>query len=408
LATIREMSARRERRPPSLRRSTSAVYRRRRLVALALVIALIAAIVLGARGGGGGSLSVRDVVRAQREAQPVRFTIEASGDLLIHSLVWERALALGGGQYDFAPLFRAIEPYVAGADLALCHVETPMTPAPPASYPIFNTPPELARGIKATGFDACDTASNHSLDQTQTGIDETGKALDRVGVEHTGSFPSPAAQRKPVIVNVHGVEVALLAYTTDTNGIPAPHPWSVNIASRRRVLADARRAQRMGAEAVIVNLHWGGEIVPEYQSQPSSGQLDLVSKLTASGLITAIVGQGPHAVQPIERINDKFVVFSEGNLISNQSPEAGLPASSQDGMIALLDCVAKSGKVEVRGVRYVPVFVNHPDYEVLPIGDALKGGQGDPTLLRDSYQRTVSVVGRGAKIEPVPPKLPGG
>jgi poly-gamma-glutamate capsule biosynthesis protein CapA/YwtB (metallophosphatase superfamily) len=377
-------------------------------VALALVIALIVAVVLGARGGGGGSLSVRDVLRAQREAQPVRFTIEASGDLLIHSPVWERALALGGGNYDFAPLFDAIEPYVAGADLALCHIETPMTPAPPASYPIFNTPPELARGIKATGFDACTTASNHSLDQAQTGIDETAKALDRVGVEHTGSFPSPAAQRKPVIVDVHGVQIALLAYTTDTNGIPAPQRWSVNIASRGRVLADARRAQRKGAEAVIVNLHWGGEIVPEYQSQPSSGQLDLVKKLTASGLITAIVGQGPHAVQPIERINDKFVVFSEGNLVSNQSPEAGLPASSQDGLIALLDCVAKSGKVEVRGVRYVPVFVNHPDYEVLPIGDALKGGQGDPTLLRGSYQRTVSVVGRGKRIEPVPPKLPKG
>jgi hypothetical protein len=399
------MSARRESRPPSRRHSTPAVYRRRRLAALALVIVLIAAVVVGARSG---SLSPQDVVRAQREAQPVRFTIEASGDLLIHSPVWERALALGGGHYDFAPLFRAIEPYVAGADLALCHVETPMTPAPPASYPIFNTPPELAQGIKATGFDVCDTASNHSLDQSQTGVADTGKALDRVGVEHTGSFASAAAQRKPVIVDVHGVEVALLAYTTDTNGIPAPHPWSVNIASRGRVLADARRAQRMGAEAVIVNLHWGGEIVPEYQSQPSSGQLDLVKKLTASGLITAIVGQGPHAVQPIDRINDRFVVFSEGNLISNQSPEAGLPASSQDGLIALLDCVAKSGKVEVRGVRYVPVFVNHPDYEVLPIGDALKGGQGDPTLLRGSYQRTVSVVGRGKEIEPVPPKLPGG
>ena len=82
-------------------------------------------------------------------------------------------------------------------------------------------------------------------------------------------------------------------------------------------------------------------------------------------------------------MNGKFVVFSEGNLISNQSPLAGLPASSQDGLIALLDCVAKSGEVEVRRVRYVPVFVNHPDYRVLPVGDALRGGEGDPTLLRE-------------------------
>ena len=374
------------------------------MAALALVVAVVVAV----RGGGGGGLSVQEVVRAQREAQPVRFTIVASGDLLIHSLVWERALALGGDDYDFAPLFEEIRPYVAGADLALCHVETPMTPAPPASYPIFNAPPELARGIKATGWDACDTASNHSLDQAQTGIDETGRALDRTGVEHTGSFPSAAAQRKPLIVDVQGVRVALLAYTTDTNGIPLPNPWSVNIASRERVLADARRARRMGAEAVIVNLHWGGEIVPEYQPEPSSGQLELVKRLTASRLVTAIVGQGPHAVQPIERVNGKFVVFSEGNLISNQSPLAGLPASSQDGLIALLDCVAKSGEVRVRRVRYVPVFVNHPDYRVLPVGDALRGGEGDPTLLRDSYERTVSVAGRGNGIEPVPRRLPTG
>jgi hypothetical protein len=62
----------------------------------------------------------------------------------------------------------------------------------------------------------------------------------------------------------------------------------------------------------------------------------------------------------------------------------------------------------VQGVTYVPVFVNHPDYEVLPIGDALRKGEGDATQLRDSYQRTVSVVGRSKEIQPVPGKLPSG
>jgi hypothetical protein len=54
------------------------------------------------------------------------------------------------------------------------------------------------------------------------------------------------------------------------------------------------------------------------------------------------------------------------------------------------------------------VFVNHPDYVVLPIGDALRKGEGDATQLRDSYQRTVTVVGKSKRIQPVPPKLPGG
>ena len=62
----------------------------------------------------------------------------------------------------------------------------------------------------------------------------------------------------------------------------------------------------------------------------------LVAKLTDSDAVSVVVGQGPHVVQPIERVNGKFVVFSEGNLVSNQGPAAGLPAATQDGFIALL------------------------------------------------------------------------
>ena len=395
------------------RRRRSAAYRRRRFTAGALLAigALAAGIVVGASVGGGGSpLTQRQAVKQQREAQPVHFTVSASGDLLIHSPVWERALALGGGsRYDFAPELAELRPYVAGTGiLGICHVETPMTPAPPTSYPIFNTPPALAEGVERTGWDVCDTASNHSLDQGQTGVDDTGKALDDAGVEHTGSFPSPKAQRQITMLNVQGVRVAFLAYTTDTNGIPLPHSWSVNIANAERILDAARRAHKQGAEAVIVNVHWGGEILPEYQQEPSSGQLALVKKLTASPLITAVIGQGPHAVQPIERINGKFVVFSEGNLISNQSPAAGLPAESQDGLVALLRCVTDGHGTRVTGVSYVPVFVSQPDYTVLPVGPALTKGEGDPTLLRDSYERTVGVVGRSKRIEPIPQRLPQG
>jgi poly-gamma-glutamate capsule biosynthesis protein CapA/YwtB (metallophosphatase superfamily) len=380
---------------------------------LVAAAALVVGLVVG-RGGGGTPHGQGDVPSGQPDQQeaaaPVHFTVSVSGDLLIHSPLWERALELGGGNhYDFAPELAKLKPYVAKASLGICHIETPMTPAAPTSYPIFNTPPALAAGVKATGWDVCDTASNHSLDQGQSGIGDTGKALDSNGIDHTGSFPSAKAQQHDVVMeNVHGVKVAFLAYTTDTNGIPVPHPWSVNIASPQRILDDAQLARKEGAQAVIVNVHWGGEILPEYQQTPSPGQLQLVKKLTASPLITAVVGQGPHAVQPIEHINDKFVVFSEGNLISNQSPAAGLPAESQDGMVVLLDCVTQSGKTRVTGVRYVPVFVSQPDYTVLPVGPALEKGEGDATLLRDSYHRTVGVVGKSKRIQPIPEKLPKG
>ena len=106
--------------------------------------------------------------------------VEASGDLLIHSAVFDRARVLGGGRrYNFAPLFAQIRPYIRRADLALCHVETPMTPAPAAGYPVFNTPPALATAIRQTGWRACSTAATHTLDQGQRGVDDTIRALDR-------------------------------------------------------------------------------------------------------------------------------------------------------------------------------------------------------------------------------------
>src|SRR5512146_2790800 len=229
------------------------------------------------------------------QARSVQLVVEASGDLLIHSPIFERALVLGGGhRYDFAPLFTAIKPYIRGADLALCHAETPMTPAAPSGYPVFNTPPALATAIRQTGWDACSTASNHTLDQGQRGVDDTIRALNRARVLHTGSFSSAAAQHKPLIMTVKGIRIALLAYTGLTNGIPLPHPWSVNLISAARILAAAHRARTDGAQAVIVNLHWGNE----YAAQPSSSQLALARKLTRSPDITAIVGQHAHVVQP--------------------------------------------------------------------------------------------------------------
>jgi hypothetical protein len=358
------------------------------------------------RSGGHAVRSVRTSAAPsptyRRSSGPgVRLVVEASGDLLIHSAIFDRALVLGGGRYyNFAPMFTQIKPYIQGADLALCHVETPMTPAPPTGYPTFNTPPALATAIAQTGWRACSTAATHSLDQGQSGVDDTIGALDRAGVAHTGTFSSAAAQATPLIMTVKGVRVAFLAYTELTNGIPSPHPWSVNRADAARILSDAHRARTDGAQVVIVNIHWGDENV----ARPSSFQLALASRLTRSPDITAIVGQHVHIVQPIRIINGKLVVFGEGNLISNQT-SACCPAASQDGMIVLLTITVDSRGARVTFIRYVPIWVRHPDFVVLPAGTAWRADPADAAALRASYARTVGVAGRGPLIQPIPAHL---
>jgi poly-gamma-glutamate capsule biosynthesis protein CapA/YwtB (metallophosphatase superfamily) len=180
------------------------------------------------------------------------------------------------------------------------------------------------------------------------------------------------------MLGVKGIRVAFLSFTAVSNGQSVPHAWSFNWADARRILNAAKRARRRGAAAVIVNLHWG----TEFSHAISPAQAALAGRLTRSRAISAIVGQHVHVVQPIRWIHAKPVVFGEGNLLSNQTA-ACCPPESQDGLIALIDFVARGGRVKAKRVRYIPTWVRHPDYRVLP---APKGSL--------SWRRTVAAAGR--------------
>lgn len=392
------------------RRHTAAIYRRRRLTALAALagIVFLGILLVGALTGDADSLSPDEERRAAWAEDPIELTVSVSGDLLIHSPIWAVASALGGGPYDFAPMLAKLRPYVETADLALCHVETPISPEPPATFPLFSAPEELATAIAATGFDGCDTASNHSLDQHVDGIADTESALDAAEVRHTGSASSAQGDDRSLVFDVEGIRVGVVAYTDATNGIPPPAPWTVNTAedpeeAAALILRDARAARKEGADAVIVNMHWGDE----NSTEPNDSQLELADLLTESPLIEAVVGQGPHVVQPIQRINGKPVVFSEGNLLSNQSAVAGLPAETQYGLIALLHFTADGKGVHATQVEYVPTTVRLSDYTVLPVGDALRSGEASKEELRTAYESVVGLAGQGNGINPLPREFPG-
>jgi poly-gamma-glutamate capsule biosynthesis protein CapA/YwtB (metallophosphatase superfamily) len=322
----------------------------------------------------------------RRRPRTVRLTVGVSGDLLPHLPVVARARALAGGAgYDFAPMFRRIRPWVRRNDLALCHAETPLTPAAPTGYPVFSTPPALARAIRKSGWDACSTASNHTVDRGQAGVESTLRALDRAGVRHTGSYASRRAARRPLILKRRGVKVAFLSYTVSTNGIPPPHPWSVNVAGPGgRIVRDARRARRAGARVVVVNMHWG----TEYTHAPDQQQLALARRLARSRAITALVGQHAHVVQPIRRLSSRWVVFGTGNLLSSQTS----PTATQDGVLVRLHIRVRGRRARVERIRYTPTWVRRPDYTILRAGRAQ----------RASWRRTVGVIGRARGLEPVP------
>jgi poly-gamma-glutamate capsule biosynthesis protein CapA/YwtB (metallophosphatase superfamily) len=360
---------------------------RRRVGALA-VPALLAGVIAGALASD--SEEEKDAAHVSQGSgdlpeSDVHLKIAVSGDLLIHGPVAAQALVYGNGEgYQFRPMLGQVRRIVRRADLGICHLEQPLTSGVPSGEPVFRAPQGLAGAIRWTGWDACSTASNHSMDGGLEGIDFTLKRLDRVGVGHSGTNLSPSAPRAAML-EAKGVKVALLAYTSLIPGLTPPEEsWRLNMAEPRRILADARRARRNGAAVVIVSLHWG----IEYQHEPSDFQRRVARRLTASPDVTAVIGQHVHVVQPIRRVNGKPVVFGEGNLLSNQTAACCVP-ESQDGMVVLLQVRAGQDGVKVERVRYVPTQVAHPSFEIVRSSG-------------ESRQRTIGYAGRRPWLAPAP------
>ncbi|MEU1485696.1 CapA family protein [Streptomyces sp. NPDC005752] len=254
------------------------------------------------------------------------FTLLASGDILPHSVIIDRAAADAGGKgYDFRPMLKGAAPVVSGADLAICHMETAYGEkgGPYTGYPSFKSPPEVATALRATGFDSCSTASNHTLDDGAEGVGRTLDALDRAGVAHAGSARSAEEASRPTLLRAgkgkNAAKVAHLAYTYGTNDIPLPagQPWAVNLIDKDRIVSDARAARKAGADVVVVSLHWG----TEWQDAPDDVQLALGRELTASGSgerpdIDLILGTHAHVPQAYEKVNGTWIVYGMGDQIA--------------------------------------------------------------------------------------------
>ncbi len=321
-----------------------------------------------------------------------------TGDTLPHSPLWRQAQTNAGGDgYDFFPMFADVAGLLASADLAVCHLETPIAPVGEdfSTDPLYGVPPQIATAMAQAGYDRCSTASNHILDRYAHGVDRTIDVLEENGIAQSGSARSEV-ESLPQVFEVNGIRMTQLSYTYATNGIPLPagEPWRTNLIDPARIIRDANTARDLGAEFVVASLHWGTEKVTE----PNDQQLAVADEVTASGAVDLIVGHHAHVVQPIEQVNGVWVAYGIGNILSNLPVGDSWPASSQDAVIVEVAVrVGRDGTVEVDRPVVRPTWVDKDDGWVIRDVDASLGrsdlGEAQRTRLEQSRERTSAVVG---------------
>ncbi len=361
-----------------------------------------------------------------------RVSLLVSGDVLLHSGTWDTAEAdaeragergergeRGIGGMDFAPILRDVGPVVRAADLAVCHLETPLAPrgGPYASYPLFSVPPQVVPALDATGYDACTTASNHTLDQGYAGLARTLDTLDELGMPHEGAARSATERRRPLVLRGdseqgEGVRVAVLSYTYGTNGLPVPvdKPWSVPLIDPERIVADAAAARRAGADVVAVALHFG----TEYVTAPDAYQTDVVERVTSADYVDLVWGHHAHVVQPLDRVNGTWVAYGLGNFVAQQ--ETSRPYTYRGVSLRFTLEQRPGGRFEVDAVGWLPTMITpydeaRPRMRVLDVVAALRDPR-TPEALRPSLRTTLAdvradLLSRGAgRLDPdVPVRL---
>ena len=284
------------------------------------------------------------ILALSAKSSPSSLRLFIVGDALIHKSVYEDALTIGQQNksaqslhYDFAKMLELIAPISKKHDLAFYNQESILggTHLGLSTYPRFNSPQEFGLNMLGLGFNLVSLANNHTLDRGEAGVRSMLDFWRKMEARHstlytTGSFESFKSHQKiqHKILYKNDISYAMLAYTYGTNGIPLPQgkEYLVNIYTKEMLKRDIE-AIRAEVDLLIVSIHWG----VEYTHKPTKEQREIAKFLASLG-VDIVIGNHPHAIQPIERIGSTLVFYALGNFISAQvglQKRVGLIASVQ-------------------------------------------------------------------------------
>jgi len=204
-----------------------------------------------------------------------------------------------------------------GADLAIANFENPA----PDKWKfhqhgtVFSAEPAKIEGLADAGLDWVSLANNHIRDAGGNGIIQTRKNLAKWGIEFGGAGKDLAEARKPSLLEVGDVTVAILAYDTIAKyyAAAADRAGSAQM-SAKAVLDDVKAARAAGADVVVVFPHWG----VEYRASATKTQRSLGQAAIDAGA-DLVIGNHPHWVGAMEVYKGRPIWYALGNFVFDQT-----------------------------------------------------------------------------------------
>ncbi len=328
------------------------------------------------------------------KVQTYEASILATGDIMAHTPQLQAQYDSDTNSYNFDNNFKYVKKYIEKADYSLANLETTLAGNdvyPYSSYPMFNSPDELADALKNAGFDLLSTINNHSFDKSDLGVNRTLSILKEKGFDTVGTREN-TNDNEYIIKDINNIKIGITSYSYGDvkdnnkylNGIKVSEECedkmnifdSLNVNKAFETITSTTNKMK-DTDIQVVIVHWG----IEYARNETYFQKQLAQKLCDAG-VDIIIGSHPHVVQPVETItssdgkSETLVVYSLGNYISNQRRET-VGAYSEDGLMVNIDISKKSNEEEakIEKVTCIPTWVNKYSngykniYEIIPIDD---------------------------------------
>ncbi len=343
----------------------------------------------------------------QKEKFDDAFRITFSGDLILLEDQVKRAY--NGKEYDFSDVFEYAEPYISSADMAIGVFEGPMAGAE-AGYTssnfedgkelYLNFPDSFADAVKNTGFDLVTTANNHVLDKGVDGAVRTLDVLDKIGLDHTGSYRNAAEkQNKHIkIVECQGIRMAVLSYTYGSNYIDNSElidgdlSYLTSVACgtkgeqfemlKSSVEQDFKDAKALSPDLIIVLPHLG----TQFSNAPDNEQ-EIWFDIFKDNGADIILGDHPHVVEPalIENYNGRkvFTAYCPGNF-------ANIYRENQGDTSMLIDVYIDRNDKTVIGGSIVPLYTHaraDGNFRAVPIYEIMNNSELRSQLSTDDLER---------------------
>lgn len=263
-------------------------------------------------------------------------------------------------------LWGNVLPILRGADAVIANLECAITRHTQECRRIpkifhFRADPAAIDVLRTANIQCVSLANNHTLDFDEQGLLDTLDYLDAAGIHHAGAGPNKSKAVAPVIMDVAGLKVGLIAITDNEPPFAAtsnrPGTYYMEIRSDPNTLGfieeSVEQLRDAGVKLVILSAHWG----PNMVLSPPPWFRNFAHAVIDCG-VDVFHGHSAHLFQGVELYNHGLILYDTGDVLDDYAID---PILRNDWSFVFLVDIDAQG---LHRLRMVPVHLHYTKVEL--------------------------------------------